>query len=269
MKIECEIIRDLLPLYVEGMVHPKSKEAIELHFKECKTCKSAYEKMILPKPQVQFHTEPAESFRNYVKKKKWRFGWKIALISVVSALVIVTSLLGFLFLDELSAKVKIDTDVNHYNQYIGEHANKDYRDKWGMDESIFPEKITKTIHVRDYKMVYYNPWDAQYLSYLVAEYSQKDYQAEVDRLKKCPHEAYAGYYGAKGFGEAYQLLAMNADPYHGFVYALTDGKSQIIYVELIFCNYFMDLEYEKYIDAAYLPLEFDASENNPYRKKML
>ena len=28
------------------------------------------------------------------------------------------------------------------------------------------------MHVTDYKMVYYDPWDAQYLSYLVAEYDE-------------------------------------------------------------------------------------------------
>ena len=31
MKIACEIIRDLLPLYAEDMVSEKSKEAVEEH----------------------------------------------------------------------------------------------------------------------------------------------------------------------------------------------------------------------------------------------
>ncbi len=69
--------------------------------------------------------------------------------------------------------------------------------------------------------------------------------------------------------EAYELLAVNADEYYGFVYALTDGKNRIIYAEQIFCNYFMDLDYEKYIPAEYLLNGFNAKADNPYRKRMM
>ena len=40
-------------------------------------------------------------------------------------------------------------------------------------------------------------------------------------------------------------------------------------MELIFCNYAFDIEYEKYIPAGYLPDGFNAKEGNPYRKKMM
>ena len=33
-------------------------------------------------------------------------------------------------------------------------------------------------------MVYYNPWDAQYLSYLVVEYDDKSYEEEIQRLEQ-------------------------------------------------------------------------------------
>lgn len=41
------------------------------------------------------------------------------------------------------------------------------------------------------------------------------------------------------------------------------------YQEKHFCNYFMDLDYEKYIPNEYLPEGFDATEGNTYREKML
>ena len=62
---------------------------------------------------------------------------------------------------------------------------------------------------------------------------------------------------------------MESDAYQGFVYAITDGKSKIIYVEIIFCNYFMDINYEEQIPNNYLPDGFDATSNNTYREKML
>jgi hypothetical protein len=67
----------------------------------------------------------------------------------------------------------------------------------------------------------------------------------------------------------YELLAIYADKYNWFVYAFTDWKSKIIYVELIFCNYFMDLKYKEYIPREYLLDWFDASIDNPYRMEMM
>lgn len=78
-----------------------------------------------------------------------------------------------------------------------------------------------------------------------------------------------GYYGVNGF-EQYDLLAVCADETYGFVYALDDADNRrIIYVEIIFCNYFMDLDYEEYIDKRYLPEGFDASRGNAYREKRM
>ena len=167
-----------------------------------------------------------------------------------------------------SAQIKINTDISLYQEYIGPDARREYRDKCGMDESIFPERITEDMTVIDYKMVYYNPWDPQWLSYLVADYDDASWEAELNRLKSYPSTGYMGYYGIIGFGD-YDLLAVNAgNDYEGLVYALSDRNSQcIIYVEIIFCNYFMDIDYEEYIDGEYLPDGFDAANHNSIRRE--
>ncbi len=38
MKISCNIIEDLLPLYVDDMVSEDSRQLVEEHLKECTTC---------------------------------------------------------------------------------------------------------------------------------------------------------------------------------------------------------------------------------------
>lgn len=276
MKIDCDIVKDLLPLYVEGLASEKSGMAIEEHMKECEDCKKIYQEMKAPKPQIQYNREPAESFQKYVKKNKKKLCIKTAVITAMAVLLVVVvrlaavgGLIAFLAIDSEKAEVQEDTDISHYSRYMGENAEKEYIQKWNMDESIFPEEITDKMHVADYKMVYYNPWDAQYLSYLVVEYDEEDYNAEVERLKKYDSTEYTGYYGAEGFSEGYALLAMEADSYHGFVYALEAGDKQIVYVELIFCNYFMDLDYKSMIPEEYLPVGFNAAKDNPYRRQML
>lgn len=276
MKIDCDIIRDLLPLYVEGLVSEKSRAAIEEHLTECGECGKICREMTEPEPQLSYNREPAESFQNYVKKGKRKLRIKTAAITacvilavVLIRLVMVGGLVAFLALDSEKAEIFEDMDVSHYGRYMGEDAEEEYRDKWGMKEEIFPGEITEKMQVKDYKIVYYNPWDAQYLSYLAVEYDEGAYEAEVKRLKNYASTEYLGYYGAEGFAEGYLLLAMEADPYYGFVYALETGERQIVYVELIFCNYFFDLDYKEMIPAEYLPVGFDAGRENTYRKQML
>lgn len=45
MKTECNIIIDLLPLYVEDMVSPETKQFVEEHLSECPECRCELEKM--------------------------------------------------------------------------------------------------------------------------------------------------------------------------------------------------------------------------------
>lgn len=167
-----------------------------------------------------------------------------------------------------SAKIEINEDIGLYHEFIGPDARREYRDKYNMDEGIFPGQITRDMHVADYKMVYYNPWDPQWLSYLVVDYEDDAWKEELDRLSNYPSTEYIGYYDITGFS-GYDLLAVYAGGnYEGLVYALADQDSQqIIYVEIIFCNYYMDIEYEEYITDEYLPDGFDATNHNSVRRK--
>ena len=222
--------------------------------------------------------DPQQVYKKDVRKRKLRFGGKVALITAavivclfLSRLVVVGGLMTFLAWGSMQAQVEVDTDVSHYGAYMGENAREEYRNKWDMDESIFPAEITEDMSVAEYEMVYYDPWDAQYLSYLTVTYDAGAYAAEVDRLERYPSTDYIGYYGVTGFAAGDDPLAIYADDYQGFVYAIhTPGMEHTItYVEIIFCNYYMDLDYTDYIPRAYLPQGFDATDNNPYLKERL
>ena len=193
----------------------------------------------------------------------------IAAAAVLAAIAIMYVLpFGLLYYSVASAKVEEYNDISHYSEYMTFDESVAKWTKWGMDETIWPQKITDDMKVADFKMVYYNPWDAQYLGYLVVDYPAKEYDAEVKRLREYPSTDYVGYYSVEE-EKTYDLLAVNADEYQGFVYALTDGKGRIIYAEEIFCNYMMDIDYEKYIPKEYLLDGFDATESNPYKKEKL
>ncbi|RKM57673.1 helix-turn-helix domain-containing protein [Butyrivibrio sp. XB500-5] len=204
---------------------------------------------------------------------KWiKFVTIVGVIAAFWRTIVMTFIVGILLLMVSSAKVEVYDDVSAYNDYMN-FSNGAYEKgvdtqwtKWGMDETIWPKEISKEMNVTDFKMVYYNPWDAQYLGYMVVEYSEDAYAEEVKRLKEYESTEYIGYYCVEE-EKTYELLAVNADPYQGFIYALTDGKGKIIYGEQIFCNYFMDLEYEKYIPKEYLLDGFNATQESEYYRE--
>ena len=213
-----------------------------------------------------------------IKNKKLVHGIAIATIVGLAAAswrVFVTIVLaGVLVASSIFSPIEEYDDISRYHEFMN-FSNGTYEEgvdtqwtKWGMDETIWPKEITDDMNVVDFKMVYYNPWDAQYLGYLVADYAADDYQEEVKRLKAYESTDYIGYYCVEE-EKTYELLAVNADSYHGFVYALTDGKSRIIYGEQIFCNYFMDLKYENYIPKEYLLDGFNATTGTDYYKQMV
>lgn len=194
---------------------------------------------------------------------------KILLIVLgVGAIWLAVHLLPFFLLifSVMSAKIEVYDDLSSYKMYLADKEGKWI--KWDMDETIWPREITDSMNVLDYKMVYYNPWDAQYLGYLAVEYTPDAYADEIDRLKKYPSNEYAGIYDVTE-KQTHELLAVNAHPYHGFVYAIAGEENQIIYAEEIFCNYYLDLDYKKYIPEDYLLDGFNAVQDNPYRKRMM
>ena len=193
-------------------------------------------------------------------------------IIVIAAIVILTPIIfiaGILAMLGFFSRPEVTTDITKYEQIrSGPNVKEEYQERLGLDESIWPNKITDNMEVKDYKMVYWNPFDPQYLGYLVVKYPDSEYRAEIKRLKEYKSTEYKGYYSVTG-EEDYELLAVNADPYYGFIYALTDDKNTIIYAEQIFCNGFMDLKYEEYMPKEYFLDGFDASDGNPYRDAFL
>lgn len=42
MKIACEVVKDMLPLYVDGVVSEESRKIVEEHLSECEECRAYY-----------------------------------------------------------------------------------------------------------------------------------------------------------------------------------------------------------------------------------
>ena len=205
--------------------------------------------------------------KEYYKMKKQKEKLKKIIIigTVVISQVFLFVFTIFVLNYEYDNRLHQTTNLKDYNDVIGPKAKGIYENKWDMSEEIFPKKLNGKVEY--FKMLCDDFWDKQFLSYLVIDYNEEDYNKEIERLEKLGIEEY-NYYGVTGFTN-YKLVAMNSDHYNGFIYALTDGKSKVIYVELIFCNYTMDLDYENEMPKEYLPDGFNAKQNNLYEIEMM
>ena len=87
-KIPCEIIRDLLPSYIDGLTSDVTNKEIEEHMKGCSACEEALQQMRAPEIELP---EPERKEIDFLKKTK-RKQRKMAIIGVVLLLVCAASI---------------------------------------------------------------------------------------------------------------------------------------------------------------------------------
>ena len=72
MNKECEIIRDILPLYVDDACSGSSREIIEDHLKECPDCKAYLEQIRASEAEEDLKEEKTQVIKNQVRRFKRR-----------------------------------------------------------------------------------------------------------------------------------------------------------------------------------------------------
>ncbi|HKM33743.1 MAG TPA: DUF4825 domain-containing protein [Lachnospiraceae bacterium] len=87
-RFDCEIIRDLLPSYVDGLASDTTKKAVEEHLTDCADCSAALKCMKEPEP---LKAVPAEV--DYLKKVRRHTNRKSLLIGIILMLVGMSTLL--------------------------------------------------------------------------------------------------------------------------------------------------------------------------------
>ncbi|TSB45875.1 zf-HC2 domain-containing protein [Alkalicoccobacillus porphyridii] len=129
-KVKCEIIKDVLPLYIDGVVSLETKSMVEDHLLNCEKCKQEYEELskevVIP-PNID--NSMLKHFKENFRKKKIKF----ALVASLITAMVFMSVYWFVFNFERvipysNSLFSIDTDNNnqiylHYsgNNYYGTH----------------------------------------------------------------------------------------------------------------------------------------------------
>lgn len=103
MKNQCDIVQDLLPLYVDGSCHPGSRELVEEHIRECPACKQTWQEMTgdIPapqEPQPEGAEEPGQEKPEERREKTFRKGMKKIRRRWIASLIVVILLVPFVLL---------------------------------------------------------------------------------------------------------------------------------------------------------------------------
>lgn len=114
MKYPCDMIQDLLPLYLDGVCSEESRKAVEQHLSECLSCKGFYAAMSETEPvNIDAHNanrerQKAASFQA-VKKRILRKQILAAVFAVIVLIAVTFSATGVL---------KSTVEVVEYNDNI-------------------------------------------------------------------------------------------------------------------------------------------------------
>ena len=88
----CEIIQDLLPLYIDDVASKESRSMIEEHIKSCSDCRNMLSKMQSDGEEIKFKTETAEiGVLKMIKKKIMKTH---VIVGIVSALLVIAAVIS-------------------------------------------------------------------------------------------------------------------------------------------------------------------------------
>ncbi|WP_461809713.1 DUF4825 domain-containing protein [Faecalimonas sp.] len=108
-KLPCDVIEDLLPLYIEQLTSDCTKEMIEEHIETCEKCREKLERM--REPSICERNDEEEMEIDFLKKTKRGYRKKIGISMMLVLVLCILVFLGKTFI--VGEKVSPELIVNH------------------------------------------------------------------------------------------------------------------------------------------------------------
>lgn len=137
VRVECGIIRDLLPSYADGLTSEVSNEIIEEHLAVCEDCRAALDKMLSGESERAERIRKEEkAYLRYVNRKRKR-PLILGVLSIALSLILI-----YLFVPGVIGDVSINREqkASITEQYESRHElyYEDYfPDRWFADIKIY------------------------------------------------------------------------------------------------------------------------------------
>lgn len=260
--IDCSVVKDLLPLSLEGLTSDESENLVQIHLQTCKKCRKYREELINEKQEME-SSEKENDKRIFMALKRRRYEM-IGLIAGILSVLGVILLLWFQPFSPAKNGEEVYPVKEHYEQ-PADYGNQDYQGIAGL--ALFPqsEGISGNIEEFYYDCKGQKLYQA-YQIYLKCSYDKEAYEMEKNRLLNLTDES-------TGRGTVYSeeetflpcVYAMLYD--EGYEYALLDKENGIIiYIylqgidrrEVVFRKEYLPTDYGQ---AGY----YFETERDPYR----
>ena len=98
MSKQCDIVRDILPLYVDGACSEASAEMVKEHLNACADCNAIYQKLLSHTSEDVLHEESESVIMRHEAKEKQRGRKKITIAVLVSIALCIIAIFTALFL---------------------------------------------------------------------------------------------------------------------------------------------------------------------------
>ncbi len=115
MKDKCNIVRDLMPLVIDGACSEESSSFVKGHVAECPPCAEIWGEMKTELPRVAAEKEKAELEKaaKAMKKKRRKRAWLTTFIAVVTSIVLLWG--GQWLYDELTLYTRVPMDKDEFS----------------------------------------------------------------------------------------------------------------------------------------------------------
>ena len=114
MSKQCDIVRDILPLYVDGACSEASAEMVKEHLTACADCNAIYQKLLSHTNEDVLHEESESVIMRHEAKEKQRGRKKITIAVLVSIALCIIAIFTALFLLPINIAYE-NVEMYHYD----------------------------------------------------------------------------------------------------------------------------------------------------------
>ena len=124
--MNCKIVQDLLPNYIDGLTNEETNKYIEKHLQECKECSKVYETM--KKDIEDSNTEQYQAETNYLKK----YNKKLRIFKII--IIIIVLIFVFVIGRRMIVLHNLQTKMSNYENADNFHFKTIYYNEDSMDQ---------------------------------------------------------------------------------------------------------------------------------------
>ena len=242
-KIDCRIVQDLLPMYIDGLTCEYTNEVVKDHLNECEQCKQIFEYMQEPEK----HAASEEKEVDYMIKVRERMSNLIATAFISVGILILGILVGVMIYNRVTPKEFQDVFVNDMDtlhlfhplsgvQFDLDEQSTEKLQKLLESANFYYEGRKENVIEGDLFHVFNAKTDTPYFEFVITDQNKLYYNEKVYDIRDC--EMFWGYLETILYAEPAWAEYLDEN------YSYLDGYYQFGYGDIPYGGISFELNFE-------------------------